>query len=144
MDSNTINTNSSNNGGSEAHGHLYGIPPNAVQCPIQHPYSKYADGTQTIESCCKCESLTKCTLIKDIENGEGINYYNLGGVNAMRADNNTIDRSGLMCGSACNNFQECRYDKDNCEFKCFCAMRAEDDTVDKSKVQNQLYFDDRF
>ena len=71
------------------------LGPNAVQCPIQHPFSRFAEGTETVDACCKCESQTKCTLVTDIDI-PGINSFNLGGVDAMRYDDDVVDKCKFL------------------------------------------------
>ena len=95
MGSNTVNNDSSNYGDVEVHSSENNIAAGAVQCPIQDPYSKFAAGKTIIDSCCKCKNLTQCTSITDIDNGAGINHNNVAGVNAMRAENDTIDKSKI-------------------------------------------------
>ena len=69
-----------------------GLQPGAVQCPVTHPFSRYGTGTQTVDACCKCGDQSKCTLVGEIDI-KGINSYNEGGVNAMRADDDVVDKS---------------------------------------------------
>ena len=71
------------------------LGPNAVQCPIQHPFSRFAEGTEIVDACCKCESQTQCTLITDIDIA-GINSSNRGGVNAMKADDDVVDECKFL------------------------------------------------
>ena len=68
------------------------LPKDAVQCPITSPFSRYGFETYSIDACCKCGDQSKCTLIGDIKDGSGINYYNVGGVNAMQAKDGTVDK----------------------------------------------------
>ena len=39
----------------------------------------------------------------------------------------TIDffEGGLMCNVACSNAEQCRYNKDNCEYKCSSARLSQ-------------------
>ena len=89
------------------------LPAGAVQCPIEHPFSKYGANSQTVEACCKCQSRTKCKA------AAGATHYNIGGTNAMMQPNDVIDVTSLMCGYGCSDTEECRYDKENCEYKCY-------------------------
>ena len=66
------------------------LPAGAVQCPIEHPFSKYAAGSQTVESCCKCQSQTKCKA------AAGATHYNIGGANAMMQANDVVDKSKFL------------------------------------------------
>ena len=63
------------------------LPSWAVQCPLRYPYSVFGQGTDTVEECCKCQSQTKCQAA-----AAGVNYYNMGGIHAMMADDGVIDR----------------------------------------------------
>ena len=78
-------------GGSLAGASLAGaLPTWAKQCPIKHPFSKYKAGTQTVESCCKCQSQTKCI------DSAGANYPNPGGADAMMKNNDVVDKSKFL------------------------------------------------
>ena len=71
------------------------LPVDAIQCPIRYPFTKYQDNPDQpsfeIGSCCKCQDQTNCEPAT-----EGVNYYNIGGVNAMMADNDTVDESKFL------------------------------------------------
>ena len=64
----------------------------AIQCPIKHPFSKYRDGTTTVESCCKCQSQTKCQA------AGAANYPNVGGAAAMDVSvaDDVVDKSKFL------------------------------------------------
>ena len=63
-------------------------PAKAIQCPVIRPFSKYGANTNIVESCCKCQQQTGCE-----DAAPGTNYFNIGGVEAMMADNNVVDKS---------------------------------------------------
>ena len=63
------------------------LPAGAIQCPIEHPFSKYGANGATVESCCKCQSQTKCIA------AAGATHYNIGGANAMMQPNDVVDKS---------------------------------------------------
>ena len=67
------------------------LPKDAVQCPITSPFSRYGFGTTIIDACCKCGDQSKCTLVGDIKDRSGINYFNFAGVNAMQTKDGTVD-----------------------------------------------------
>ena len=71
------------------------LPVDAIQCPIRYPFTKYKDNPDQpsfeIGSCCKCQDQTNCEPA-----AEGVNYYNIGGVNAMMAENDTVDESKFL------------------------------------------------
>ena len=64
------------------------LPSGAVECPVQHPFAKFRQGTSTVEQCCKCQSQTKCQAAS-----AGANYYNRDGALALMADDEEIDQS---------------------------------------------------
>ena len=66
------------------------LPAGAVQCPIEHPFSKYGADGRTVESCCKCQSQTKC------KDAGGATHYNIGGAGAMMEANDVVDKSKFL------------------------------------------------
>ena len=66
------------------------LPAGAIQCPIEHPFSKYGANSQTVESCCKCQSQTKCIA------AAGQTHDNIGGVGAMMQANDVVDKSKFL------------------------------------------------
>ena len=66
------------------------LPAGAIQCPIEHPFSKYGANGATVESCCKCQSQTKCI------DADGATHYNLGGTRAMMEANDVVDKSKFL------------------------------------------------
>ena len=62
-------------------------PAGALMCPITHPFTKYGVNNNIVESCCKCQQ-TGCE-----EAAAGTNFNNIGGVEAMMADNDVVDKS---------------------------------------------------
>ena len=66
------------------------LPAGAVQCPIEHPFSKFTPNTETVEFCCKCQSQTKCIA------AGGATHYNIGGANAMMANDDVVDKSKFL------------------------------------------------
>ena len=66
------------------------LPAGAVQCPIQHPFSKYGPNGSTVESCCKCQSQTKCKA------APGATHFNIGGSYAMMQPNDVVDKSKFL------------------------------------------------
>ena len=67
------------------------LPKDAVQCPVRHPFSKLG-ANKAVDACCKCGDQTQCTNVADIDI-KGINHYNIGGVNAMMAKDDVVDKS---------------------------------------------------
>ena len=71
------------------------LPVDAIQCPLRYPFTKYQDYPDKpsfeIGYCCKCQDQTNCEPA-----AEGVNYYNIGGVNAMMEDNETVDESKFL------------------------------------------------
>ena len=66
---------------------LFQVNESEVQCPLLYPFTKYRQETLTVEECCKCQSQTKC------QRAVAANHLNIGGVQAMMADDGEIDRS---------------------------------------------------
>ena len=67
------------------------LPAGGVQCPVRHPFSRLGENG-AVDACCKCGDQSKCTPVGDI-GITGINHYNIGGVNAMQADDDVVDKS---------------------------------------------------
>ena len=66
------------------------LPAGAVQCPIEHPFSKYGANGSTVVSCCKCQSQTKC------KDAAGATHYNIDGAGAMMEANDVVDKSKFL------------------------------------------------
>ena len=66
---------------------LISLPTGAIQCPIDYPFAKHGQDTFIVESCCKCQSQTKC------QTASGANHFNIDGANSMMQPNETVDKS---------------------------------------------------
>ena len=93
--SNCDNFLADSNAGPELQPEVNALPVDAIQCPIRYPFTKYQDDSDQpsfeIGYCCKCQDQTNCEPA-----AEGVNYYNIGGVNAMMEDNETVDESKFL------------------------------------------------
>ena len=65
----------------------HSLPSGAVECPVQHPFAKFQQGTYIVEQCCKCQSQTKCQPSLQAD------HYNLDGAQALMVDDEEIDQS---------------------------------------------------
>ena len=87
----TVGNNVSVGGAAGAAGAAAVLPAGGVQCPVRHPFSRLGENG-AVDACCKCGDQSKCTPVGDI-GITGINHYNIGGVNAMQADDDVVDKS---------------------------------------------------
>ena len=63
-------------------------PVGTLQCPVTRPFSKYETNKNVVGSCCKCQDQTQC-----VDAAAGTTWYNYGGVMAMTANNDVVDKS---------------------------------------------------